>query len=71
MYASFFRVIFHFGYIRYVAHHPLSPLAFGRVALLVDLIWLVSVVTTLIRANAARELRRKLGISLDKPAPTR
>ena len=71
MYASFFRVIFHFGYIRYAAHHPLSPQAFGRVALLVDLIWLVSVVTTFIRANAARELRRKLGIVLDKTAPTR
>jgi hypothetical protein len=71
MYASFFRVIFHFGYIRYAAHHPLSPQAFGRVALLVDLIWLVSVVTTFIRANAARELRRKLGIVLEKAAPTR
>jgi hypothetical protein len=71
MYASFFRVIFHFGYLRYVKHHPLPPLSFGRIALLVDLIWLVSVVTTLFRANTARELRRKLGIVLDKPAPTR
>jgi hypothetical protein len=71
MYASFFRVIFHFGYIRYAAHHPLSPQAFGRVALLVDLVWLVSVVTTFIRANAARELRRRLGIVLEKAAPTR
>jgi hypothetical protein len=71
MYASFFRVIFHFGYIRYAAHHPLSPLAFGRVALLVDLIWLIATITTFIRANAARELRRKLGIVLEKPAPSR
>jgi hypothetical protein len=71
MYASFFRVVFHFGYVRYAAHHPLSPLSFGRIALLVDLIWLVSVITTFIRANAARELRRKLGIVLEKPAPTR
>jgi hypothetical protein len=71
MYASFFRVIFHFGYIRYAHHHPLSPLSFGRIALLVDVIWLVSVATTFLRANAARELRRKLGILLDKPAPTR
>jgi hypothetical protein len=71
MYASFFRVIFHFGYIRYAAHHPLSPQSFRRVALLVDLIWLVATITTFIRANAARELRRKLGIVLEKPAPTR
>ena len=71
MYASFFRVIFHFGYIRYTAHHPLSPLSFGRIALLVDLIWLISVATTFIRANAARKLRRKLGIVLEKAAPTR
>jgi hypothetical protein len=70
MYASFFRVIFHFGYIRYAAHHPLSPLAFGRVALLVDLIWLIATITTFIRANAARELRRRLGIVLEKPAPS-
>ena len=71
IYASFFRVIFHFGYIRYAAHHPLSPLTFGRVALLVDVIWLVSVVTTLVRANAARKLRQELGIVLEKPVDTR
>jgi hypothetical protein len=71
MYASFFRVIFHFGYMRYAAHHPLDPLTFGRVALLVDVIWFVSVVTTLYRAHTARELGRKLGIELQKPSPTR
>jgi len=71
IYASFFRVIFHFGYIRYATHHPLNPLTFGRVALLVDLIWLVSVVTTLLRANAARKLRQELGIALEKPAVPR
>lgn len=70
-YASFFRVIFHFGFMRYAAHHPLSPTAFRRVALLVDLIWLVSTVSTLIRAHFARELRKKLGIVLEKPQPTR
>ncbi len=70
-YASFARVIFHFVYIRYAAHHPLPPLAFARVALLVDLVWLISVGTTLWRANAARQLGRKLGIVLQKPAPTR
>jgi hypothetical protein len=70
-YASFFRVLFHFGYIRYTAHHPLGPLTFGRIALLVDLIWLVCVVTTLLRAHWARELRKKLGIVLEKPQPTR
>ena len=70
-YASFFRVIFHFAFMRYAAHHPLSPLAFARVALLVDLVWLLSTVTTLLRAHWARELRKKLGIVLDRPAPTR
>ena len=70
-YASFLRVIFHFGFMRYAAHHPLSPLAFARVALLVDLVWLVSTLSTLLRAHWARELRKKLGIVLEKPQPTR
>jgi hypothetical protein len=70
-YASFLRVVFHFFYIRYIAHHPLSPTAFRRVALLVDLAWLVAVGTTLVRAHHARELRKKLGISLEKPQVTR
>ena len=70
-YASFFRVIFHFGFLRYAAHHPLPPLTFARVALLVDALWFVCVVYTLINAHLARELRKKLGISLDKPQPTR
>jgi hypothetical protein len=70
-YASFFRVVFHFGFIRYTAHHPLPPLTFGRVALLVDALWFVSTVYTLINAHLAREMRIKLGISLDKPQPTR
>ena len=70
-YVSFLRVVFHFFYIRYVAHHPLSPTAFRRVALIVDLVWLLAVVTTLIRAHYARELRKKLGIVLEKPQPTR
>ena len=70
-YASFFRVIFHFGFMRYAAHHPLSPLSFGRVALLVDAVWLISVISTLIRAHFARELRKKLGIVLERPAPSR
>ncbi len=66
-YASFLRVIFHFVYIRWTSHHPMSPMAFARVALLVDLIWLVSVVSTLVRAHYARELRKKLGIVLERP----
>ena len=70
-YASFFRVVFHFGFIRYTAHHQLNPMTFARVALLVDALWLVCVVYTLINAHLARELRKKLGISLDKPQPTR
>ncbi len=70
-YASFARVVFHFFYIRYAAHHPLSPMAFARVALLVDLVWLVSTISTLLRAHWARELRKKLGIVLEKPQPTR
>jgi hypothetical protein len=57
--------------MRYVAHHPLEPLTFARIALLVDVIWLVSVVTTLYRAHASRELARKLGIVMQKIAPTR
>jgi hypothetical protein len=70
-YASFFRVIFHFGFIRYTAHHQLPPLTFARVALLVDALWLACTVYTLVNAHFARELRKKLGISLDKPQPTR
>ena len=70
-YASFFRVIFHFAFMRYTAHHPLPPLTFARVALLVDALWFVCVVYTLINAHFAREMRKKLGISLDKPQPTR
>jgi len=70
-YASFFRVLFHFGFIRYTAHHQLAPSTFARVALLVDALWLVCVVYTLVNAHFAREMRKKLGISLDKPQPTR
>jgi hypothetical protein len=70
-YASFLRVVFHFFYIRYAAHHPLSPTAFRRVALLVDLVWLIATISTLVRAHYARELRKKLGIVLEKPQPTR
>jgi hypothetical protein len=70
-YASFFRVIFHFGFLRYSAHHQLPPLTFARVALLVDALWLVCTVYTLINAHFAREMRKKLGISLDKPQATR
>lgn len=70
-YASFFRVVFHFGFIRYTAHHQLAARTFARVALLVDALWLICVVYTLINAHFAREMRKKLGISLDKPQPTR
>ena len=70
-YASFFRVVFHLGFMRYVAHHPLSPLSFARVALLVDLVWLVATLSTLIRAHRARGLREKLGIVLERPQPSR
>jgi len=70
-YASFFRVLFHFGFMRYTASHQLAPLTFARVALLVDALWLVCVVYTLINAHFAREMRKKLGITLDKPQPPR
>lgn len=70
-YASFFRVIFHFGFIRYTAHHQLAPMTFARVALLVDALWLICVVYTLVNAHFAREMRKKLGISLEKPQPSR
>src|SRR6478609_5226228 len=70
-YASFFRVLFHFGFIRYTAHHQLAPMTFARVALLVDGLWLVCVLYTLVNAHFSRELRKKLGISLDKPQPSR
>ena len=70
-YASFLRVVFHFGFIRYTAHHPLAPQSFARVAFFVDLLWLACVLYTLINAHFARELRKKLGISLEKPQPTR
>ena len=70
-YASFFRVIFHLGFMRYVAVHPLTPRAFARVALLVDLVWLIATVSTLFRAHRARGLRDKLGIRLERPEPMR
>jgi hypothetical protein len=70
-YASFFRVIFHFAFIRYSAHHQLPPLTFGRVALLVDALWIGCTIYTLVNAHLAREMRKKLGISLDRPQPTR
>ena len=70
-YASFFRVIFHFGYLRYTANHPLDPMTFARIALVVDFIWFVSVISTLIRAHFARELRKKLGIVLERPQRAR
>jgi hypothetical protein len=70
-YASFFRVIFHFGFIRYGSSHALPPLTFARVALIVDALWIGCVIYTLINAHFAREARKKLGISLDKPQPTR
>ena len=70
-YASFFRVLFHFGFMRYAVHHPLPPMTFARVALLVDALWLGCTIYTLINAHFAREMRKKLGISLDKPQPTR
>jgi hypothetical protein len=70
-YASFFRVVFHLGFMLYTKNHPLSPMAFARTALLVDLVWLVATISTLIRAHYARELRKKLGIVLEKPQPSR
>jgi len=70
-YASFFRVLFHFGFMRYAVHHPLPPLTFARVALLVDALWVGCTIYTLVNAHFAREMRKKLGISLDKPQPTR
>jgi len=70
-YASFFRILFQIGFMRYAAHHPLPPLTYQRVALIVDAVWLFCVVYTLINAHLAREMRKKLGISLDKPQPTR
>jgi hypothetical protein len=35
------------------------------------LVWLIATTSTLVRAHYARELRKKLGIVLDKPQPTR
>jgi hypothetical protein len=66
-YASFFRVLFHIFYFRYALHHTLSPLAYGRIGLTADGIWLASVISSFVRAHYANELRRKLGITLDKP----
>ena len=51
IYASFFRVVFHLGFMMYTKSHPLSPLAFARTALLVDLVWLVATISTLVRAH--------------------
>ena len=70
-YASFFRVLFHFGFIRYTAHHQLDPTTFRHVALLVDALWIICVVYTCVNAYFASEMRKKLGISLDKPQPSR
>ena len=70
-YASFFREVFHFGFVRYASNHPMSNESYRHIGLLVDFVWLAAVVSTLIRAHFARELRKKLGISLERPQPTR
>lgn len=70
-YASFFRVVFHVGFVRYQTSHPLSMQTYARIGLLVDALWLACVITTLYRAYRSRELQRKLGIVLEKPQPTR
>jgi hypothetical protein len=70
-YASFFRVLFHFGFMRYATHHALPGPTIARVAFAVDIVWFISVVYTLINAHFAREMRKKLGISLNRPQPTR
>ena len=70
-YASFFRVVFHVFFYRYQSSHPLGVHTYQRIALLVDVIWIVSVISTLYRAHRSRELQRKLGIVLEKPQPSR
>ncbi|MES1173697.1 MAG: hypothetical protein ABUL62_05155 [Myxococcales bacterium] len=71
IYASFFREVFHFGFLWFVRRNPISPESFRHIGLLVDATWFVSVVATLVLAHFAREQARKLGISLNRPPPTR
>jgi hypothetical protein len=70
-YASFFRVLFHVGFVRYQSQHPLALDTYARIGGLVDLLWIVCVITTLYRSYRSRELQRKLGITLEKPQPSR
>ena len=70
-FASFFRELFHFSFVWYVSHHPLPAVSFRHIGLLVDAMWIICVVTTLVLAHFARERARKLSISLDRPQPTR
>ena len=69
-YASFFREVFHFGFVWYARRHPISPESYRHIGLLVDAAWFVCVITTLVRAHFARERARKLAISLERPQPS-
>jgi hypothetical protein len=70
LYGSFFREVFHFGFVWYLKRHTISPESYRHIGLLVDATWFVSVVVTLVLAHFARELAKKLAISLDRPQPT-
>ena len=69
IYGSFFREVFHFGFVWYVKRHTISPESYRHIGLLVDAGWFVSVIVTLVLAHLARELARKLAISLNRPQP--
>ncbi len=71
IYGSFFREVFHFGFVWYVKRHTISPESYRHIGLIVDATWFVCVVCTLALAHFARERARKLAISLDRPQPTR
>lgn len=69
----FLRVIFHQGWALYLGEQtlnsPAAPRALMYPALAMDLVFLLVLGTTFVRANRARALRRELGIVLSPITP--
>jgi hypothetical protein len=65
--ACFFRVTFHFAWVYYVNHNPVSLGAFRAVGLTTDILWLGGMAVALVKARAARKLRDRLNIGPRPP----
>ncbi|HEY2405970.1 MAG TPA: hypothetical protein VGI10_08205 [Polyangiaceae bacterium] len=56
-YGSFFREVFHFGFIWYLKHHAMSPIYYPRIGFSVDVLWWASLAACFYLARQARQLR--------------